>query len=63
MHADQPLPINNNSSDSELTCDEENCWCDEGSNSPAVLLEDGPGEKHHGKGDSTGGRGEVTHEG
>lgn len=40
---------------SRLTCDKEHSGCDEGCYSPAVLLEDGSGQKHHDKGDSAGG--------
>lgn len=47
----------------QLTCDQEDSWCDEGSNSPSILLKNGPRNKHHDEGDGTRGRGEVTHEG
>ena len=41
---------------SQLACDEEHSGSDESCNSPAILLEDGPGEKHHDEGDSASGR-------
>lgn len=45
------------------TCDEKHSGGDEGSHSPAILLEDGAGQQHHDEGDSACARGEVSHEG
>ena len=47
----------------EQTCDQEHCWRDERSHSPAELLEDPPRQDHHGERDCSCCSGEVSHEG